>query len=231
MNDSIATGGRYSADVIARFWSKARKGEADGCWPWTSNLFTGGYGAFAPGDGSRGYAHRFAYEISIGEIPAKTCVCHRCDNPGCVNPAHLFLGSHAENMADKARKGRAPRGTQHWSAVLDDQKVLDIRQKYSTGQFSQEGLGALFGVSKTTINKVVNALNWTHLQGCTVRIPGRPTEGVRHFNAVLEESQVIEIRNKYATGDFTHAELGRLFGVGRNAIQGIVNRKTWVYLG
>lgn len=88
-----------------RFWDKvARKGEHE-CWEWIGNRYVKGYGRFATG-GRQYRANRFAYEIAVGQIPDGLWVLHHCDNPPCCNPNHLFLGVHADNMADRHAKGR-----------------------------------------------------------------------------------------------------------------------------
>lgn len=100
--------------IAERFWSKANKTET--CWLWTG-FTVRGYGRFAVSTKRPAEkAHRFAWELTHGPVPAGMHVLHRCDVPGCVRPSHLFLGTHADNMADAKQKGRWPRGENHWRA-------------------------------------------------------------------------------------------------------------------
>lgn len=126
----------------------------NGCWEWTASRDTGGYGAFGI-DGKLKRAHRVAFELTKGAIPDGFCVLHRCDNPGCVNPAHLWVGTVADNMADKAAKGRI-------SAKLTESGVVAIRRAYERGGVSQQQLAQEYSVTQTLISHIVNRTIWRH---------------------------------------------------------------------
>jgi hypothetical protein len=148
-----------------RFWEKVAVGEPDECWEWQANK-SKGYGRFRVRAGeSMWRTHRYAYVITKGPIPDGMIVCHSCDNPPCVNPAHLWLGTDADNAADRKAKGRsdAARGEACWRASLTESQVQEIRLRYSTGGIRQIDLADEFGVNQATISQVVLRKVWKHV--------------------------------------------------------------------
>lgn len=143
-----------------RFWKKVAVSRSEDCWPWLAGKFDErGYGCYQVAGRCR-RAHRYAYEIAVGPIPAGMHVCHKCDNPSCVNPSHLFLGTHDDNMADKLTKGRAPRGEQNAAAKLTAPQVIEIRRRAAEREATNAMLAKEFGVSTVMVSKIVRRRNW-----------------------------------------------------------------------
>lgn len=135
----------------------------NGCWEW--NLFRSkkGYGQLWNGHRMEG-AHRVSYRLFKGEIPDGQCVCHTCDNPGCVNPEHLFLGSIAENTSDRQSKGRGIKGMSVHTSKLCEADVRRIRRLAGSGVLHRD-LAAQFGVDRSTISRVSSGATWNHVEG------------------------------------------------------------------
>ena len=144
-----------------RFWAYVERG-AD-CWEWTGARDRLGYGQFKHGPATS-LAHRFAYELTYGPIPAGQVVCHRCDNPSCVRPDHLWLGTPLDNERDKIAKGRkhSQRGARNSHAKLTAQDVTAIRAAHDAGA-TMEALASAYGVTVGTIRDIVTFRSWRHL--------------------------------------------------------------------
>ncbi|MDD4280094.1 MAG: HNH endonuclease [Candidatus Sumerlaeales bacterium] len=135
-----------------------------GCWEWLGCKNMGGYGMIRV-DGRLHQAHRISYALYNGEIPDGMCICHRCDNPGCVNPTHLFLGTKLDNAKDRERKGRGVHNFSHGCgdkssrAKLTWNQVNKIREKWENGA-TQASLAEEFEVTRPTINQIVHYRTW-----------------------------------------------------------------------
>jgi hypothetical protein len=168
---------RQIKPLAERFYSRVERTEACHIWRGTRNKL--GYGVMRPGGAGTNHvgAHRIAWELAHGTIPDGLIVCHRCDNPPCVNPDHLFLGTQADNVADKVAKGRCATGEAHGSrtkpesvrrgelngiAKLTTQQVLEIRTKHAEG-ISQHRLALQYNISLRTIHSVVKRQSWQHV--------------------------------------------------------------------
>ncbi len=144
-------------DLAERFWEKVAK--SDGCWLWTGARTPHGYGCLSR-SGERALASRVSWELHHGPIPPGLHVLHRCDNPPCVRPDHLFLGTHADNMADMARKKRIPVGAARWNAKLTPEIVREIRKRYKQGDCAVGQISDELGCSHSLISMIVRRKRW-----------------------------------------------------------------------
>lgn len=163
--------------IEIRLWLKVEK-MPSGCWEYRGKLSTNGYGRIARGGRGEGEvpAHRVAWEQRNGPVPDGMILCHSCDNPPCVNPNHLFLGSHADNAADRNRKGRHRFGVSHHNARLTPDQVRTIRRWASEGLSRAESARRM-DVSPSTVAAIVHGRLWRHVADSpvedeTIRIEG-----------------------------------------------------------
>lgn len=171
---------RYWQDIPARFWEQVTQGERDACWIWNGSHAPTGYGIFGstflatifPGKaGHMCTAHRLSYVLTYGPISNALLVCHHCDIRLCVNPGHLFVGTHLDNSRDMARKGRAatgsrhgsqthpervPSGENHGKSKLKNADLVDIVLRYYHDGLSYAMIGKEYNVSATAIYQVVH---------------------------------------------------------------------------
>jgi hypothetical protein len=160
-----------------RFWAKVDKSAGpEACWLWTGAMYRDGYGSFGIQTSTRKSfprrAHRVSWELTSGEtIPDGIHVCHRCDNPACVNPAHLFLGTRSDNMKDCIKKGRdrarthpetRPLGSKNHFATLTESDIPKIRAMLAGGT-SRKEIAKRFGVQDAAISKIALGKTWRHV--------------------------------------------------------------------
>lgn len=153
-------GHRYCGTLEGRFWKQVDKASGeDGCWNWTSALNVKGYGMFSWSNRCT-TAHRTAWKLINGPIPKGMFVCHTCDNRACVRPSHLFLGTAADNAADRNAKGRHAHGERMGSAKLIQANVDYIRYRYAQGGITYRTLANEFGICKDHVGDIVRNVCW-----------------------------------------------------------------------
>lgn len=166
------TPNNHFCSLACSFWSKVDKRSDNECWPWLGAK-SNGYGYMGSKyweSGKNCSAHKVSWIIHYGEIPESysyhgICVLHKCDNPICVNPKHLFLGTHFENMCDMVKKGRTPglKGEKNPTAKLNDIKVIEIR-KHLKNKINQHEIAKMYGVNVSTINRINKNHLWEHIK-------------------------------------------------------------------
>ena len=153
---------RFSTDTaVELFMAKVEKDPISGCWNWVGAIGSHKRYGIVGVAGKHWLAHRAAWFLFKGLDPGKQYVCHHCDNGFCVNPDHLFIGDQTANMQDMERKGRAyhPACEKHGRAKLTNEQVKEIRLKHGIG-ISSRSLGREYGVSKTSILRIINGKGW-----------------------------------------------------------------------
>lgn len=157
---------KKAGPIERRFWVKVSVGDPRECWPWTAAMRTKGqqYGAFWL-DGRHQPANRVAWELANGPLPTGMMACHRCDNPACCNPAHIFAGTGQDNNDDKVFKGRNVRGADFWNTKLTAAHVAEIRAHRPVGA-KRVGYGVAkqlaqkFGVTAQYISEIFAQKSW-----------------------------------------------------------------------
>ncbi len=181
MNKLIQHGHKYRNEIMSNFFSKIDEtGPTESCWNWKGAMQRN-YGTLHIQCNKERYqerAHRYSYRLHNGEIPAGMFVCHRCDNPKCVNPHHLFLGTTQDNMDDMVAKRRSSRGEKHIklmkarnlrgdknpSTKLTAENVRQILEIKAQGKTNKE-IAKIFGVTATAIYYIFSGYNWSHITG------------------------------------------------------------------
>jgi hypothetical protein len=201
---------------------------ASGCWEWKGSVDQDGYGIFnATFNGVRHHrAHRFSWAFhTLSGIGKDMEVCHSCDNPRCVNPGHLWLGTTADNQADRWRKGRGknPKGEGHVDAILTEKQVRAIL----ADPRPQAEIAHDYGVAATTIGSIKQRKSWAHLKDVTVRRNPRGGAGHRRGKSEVMTPEIVrEIRASDAAG----TELAAKHGVSKQLITAIRKRRAWAHI-
>lgn len=139
--------------ILKRFWKHVDVKNKNDCWEWKSKKDKDGYGNMQFKNKTV-RANRFIWTVLNGAIPEGMVVCHKCDNPKCLNPDHLFLGTISDNVIDALKKNRLS------NQKLTVDQVKELRKLYKTGKYSQSELGRIFGVSGSTVCQIVHRKLW-----------------------------------------------------------------------
>lgn len=155
---------------MERFWDKVLIIPFSECWEWTGSRNKEGYGHFRIAN-KVVKAHRVSFELKNGPIPKYSLICHKCDNPSCVNPCHLFLGTHKDNKMDCVSKnrhykyGKPPHvpGEKCGQHFLKEKQVIAIRKEYRNGYGEMTRLAIKYGVTRGSIYRIITRKNWKHI--------------------------------------------------------------------
>jgi len=213
MADTEADLIRADRTLAQRFWAKVEKAGPDDCWIWTGATRAGRYGNIRVG-GKRGpmvASHRIQM-VWCGKDPGTLRVLHTCDNGLCVNPAHLFLGTQADNVADMIAKGRhvSPGGLSNGNSVLTEPMVREVRTRAARGE-SVNAIAEAMGVGRTPVYHLLAGKSYKGVAD-DVAHPKPSARGVQNAKAVLNGDQVVEARRLFATLS-SYAEVARRLGI------------------
>lgn len=222
--------------IKLRFKNKIKK--LNGCWNWTGAVNQNGYGWVWFNGGPKG-THRVAWQIYRGPIPKGKQVLHRCDNPPCVNPAHLFIGTNRRNVDDKVKKGRQSKG-ENGLNKLSEKNVIQIFKLLSDPSNTYMEISKKFGVGQRQIYMIAQRKNWKHLkipEGIdeSAFLQKRKThrrKGAGVWCSRLSEKDVFEIKRHLATDSTRRSVeiLAAKFGVSFSAIDSIKYGRTWGHI-
>ena len=152
---------KITVELIERFSEKWELNKDNGCWEWQHATSSKGYGQIKiPKQRKQIPAHRLSYLIHYGEIPDGMLVCHKCDNPKCVRPSHLFLGSYADNSQDMAKKDRHLFGEKHPHNKLTEIHVRRIHSLFHDDGVSQGKIAQIYGIGQSTVWKILHGYRW-----------------------------------------------------------------------
>lgn len=218
---------KFRQSVERRFKERFVALSPDECWEWTGLRGDSHYGLLSVSIGSGWWnegAHRLAWVLHNGPLPdlpdhGRAHVLHHCDNPPCVNPKHLFVGTYGDNNRDKAAKGRAPRGETHPITHVTEEQVRSLR----ADPRPQRELARAYGLAETTVHNIKHGLSWAHIDGDLVPSVAGYKRGEESPGAKLTAEQVRAVRADRRT----HRRIAADYGVSHYAIQRIKSGKTW----
>lgn len=213
-------------DIVERIWAGI-KVDANGCWNWQKLLSPTGY-ALIGHEGFTWRGHRLTYTLFRGPIPEGLQACHRCDNPKCINPAHIFLGTTKDNLVDAAKKNRTAHSERNSKAKLTSEQVVEICQRYENGERVRD-LVAVFGVSKSMVYYVLGGEYWTRTERKIPKPRKTGTPGTMSPKAKLNDEKVRAIRMLRGQNDRLR-ELAIEYGVRFDTLVHIACGRGWSHV-
>ncbi len=218
----------WNFDPEKRLWPYVDQSAPDKCWEWKRTKTRAGYGLLTI-KYKNYYAHRLAWELANNsEVPTGMFVCHRCDNPACCNPAHLFIGTQKENIQDAKEKKRIPYGEAHHGTNLTDEDIRAIRNFAYGSELTRQQIADRFGIVRSTVNDIISGRTWTHVDP-DWKPPESKSRGIAHPNSKLTEDDIREIRELASEG-LSQRKIAKQFGVTRGTIEPILKGETWTHV-
>lgn len=212
----IYDGTMYDESFVHRFWQKVDIKNKNECWNWLYCKDRDGYGNFTY-HGKAYWAHRIAYVIKNGEYDRDLFVCHSCDNPSCCNPDHLFLGTNADNNADRHNKNRDAVGSKVGTSKLTEKEVEEILGLYFRKEMLSKDIAKKFSIHKSTVLRIVSGETWRHVDENR-----KPFDNGRKLN----KEDAKKIRELFSSG-ISQKDISKIYGVARCTISNIIRNYRW----
>jgi predicted XRE-type DNA-binding protein len=220
-----------------RFWSNVNITDLFECWNWIGDINNLGYGRLSF-KGQRTKAHRLSYTLNIGPILGNLFVCHKCNNPSCVNPSHLYLGTSQDNMTDKVKANRQSHasspGEKNGMSVLTESQVIEIIGLLKTANMTQKEIAKKYSTGRSAISHINLNNTWTYLPRPQIlldKIANKgPLKGENHPHAKLTETQVVEIIRLLKTKSMKQQDIADRFSTSFQNISAIKMGHKWKYL-